>query len=154
VSVTARLKELGIELPAVPAPVAAYVPAVCIGGWVYTSGQLPMVVGQLKYKGRLGCDLSVEQGYDAARICCLNALAAVQSVAGDLERVERVVKLNAWVASTDEFTDQPKVANGASELLVQLLGDAGRHARAAVAANTLPLGAAVELELIVKLRNG
>jgi len=153
VSVTARLKELGIELPAVPAPVAAYVPAVCIGGWAYTSGQLPMVAGKLKYTGHLGRDLTVDQGYDAARICCLNALAAVQSVVGDLDRVERVVKLNAWVSSVDEFTDQPKVANGASELLVQIFGDAGKHARAAVAANSLPLGASVELELVVKLRN-
>ena len=153
VSASDRLRELGIELPPVAAPVAAYVPAVRAGDLVFTSGQLPVVGGQLQYRGLLGRDLTVEQGYEAARICCLNALAAVRSVAGDLDRIERVVKVTGWVASAEGFTDQPKVMNGASELLARIFGDAGRHARAAVAANVLPLGAAVELEMIVQLKS-
>jgi enamine deaminase RidA (YjgF/YER057c/UK114 family) len=151
-SVADRLKELGIQLPTVPAPVAAYVPAVRVGNLVFTSGQLPVVEGKLKYAGVVGRDLTLEQGHDAARICCLNALAAVQSVAGDLDAVVQVVKLTGWVASADDFTDQPKVMNGASELVCEIFGAAGRHARAAVAANTLPLGAAVEVEMTVQLR--
>lgn len=151
-SATAKLQGMGIKLPAVPAPVAAYVPAVRVCHLIFTSGQLPMVDGKLKYAGQLGKDLTVEQGYDAARICCLNALAAVHSLAGDLDNIEQVVKLTGWVASTDDFTDQPKVMNGASELVAEIFGEAGKHARAAVAANTLPLGAAVEMEMIVKLK--
>lgn len=152
VSVTARLQELGIQLPEVPAPVAAYVPAVRIGNMVFTSGQVPLVEGKLKYTGVVGKDLTVEQAYDAAWICCLNALAAVKSVAGDLDRVERVIKLTGWVASADDFTDQPKVMNGASELVGGIFGEAGKHARAAVGANVLPLGSPVEVEMIVKLK--
>jgi enamine deaminase RidA (YjgF/YER057c/UK114 family) len=143
---------MGITLPAVPAPVAAYVPAVRVCDLIFTSGQLPMVDGQLKYTGHLGKDVTVEEGYDAARICALNALAAVHGLVGDLDRIEQVVKLTGWVSSTDDFTDQPKVMNGASELIAEVFGDAGKHARAAVAANALPLGAAVEMELIVKLK--
>ncbi len=151
-SVEERLNELGIILPAVSAPVAAYVPAVRAGDFVFTSGQLPMVEGQLKYTGVVGEDLDLEQGVDAARICALNAVAAVKSVIGDLERVEQVVKLTGWVASADGFTDQPKVMNGASELVGEIFGEKGKHARAAVASNVLPLGAPVEVEMIVKVK--
>ncbi len=151
-SVIDRLKELGLELPAVAAPVAAYVPAVKAGSFVYTSGQIPMVNGKLKYTGKLGRDLTVEQGYDAARVCCLNALAAVAGVAGNLDNLERVVKLTGWVQCADDFEQQPKVMNGASELVSAIFGDRGQHARAAVGANALPLNAAVEVEMIVKIR--
>ena len=133
-------------------PVAAYVPAVRVGDLVFTSGQIPMVDGRVKYTGRIGADLTPEQGYDAARICCLNALAAVKSVAGDLDKVERVVKLTGWIASANDFSGQPQVMNGASELVAAIFGEVGSHARAAVAANVLPLNSAVEVEMIVKLK--
>src|SRR5690606_1166209 len=151
-SLEQRLREMGLELPAVPAPVAAYIPGVRSGQLIFTSGQLPMVQGELRYKGRLGENLTVEEGYEAARICALNALAVVKELAGDLAAVERIVKVVGYVNSTDDFTHQPQVINGASELLGELLGEAGRHARAAVGVNTLPLGAAVELEMIVQVR--
>ncbi|HLS88528.1 MAG TPA: RidA family protein [Sphingobacteriaceae bacterium] len=151
-SLEQRLREMGLELPAVPAPVAAYIPGVRSGQLIFTSGQLPMVQGELRYKGRLGENLTVEEGYEAARICALNALAVVKELAGDLAAVERIVKVVGYVNSTDDFTQQPQVINGASELLGELLGEAGRHARAAVGVNTLPLGAAVELEMIVQVR--
>ena len=151
-SVLDKLQEMGLQLPAVAKPVAAYVPAVRAGNLVYTSGQIPMVEGKLKYTGRLGKDVSLEDGYDAARICCLNALAAVRSLVGELDNVKRVVKLTGWVACTEDFTDQPKVMNGASELVANLFGDAGLHARAAVGTNALPLGSAVEVEMIVEVK--
>jgi enamine deaminase RidA (YjgF/YER057c/UK114 family) len=147
-----RLSTLGITLPEVPAPVAAYVPAVQTGSHVVTSGQLPLVAGKLLHTGKVGGEVSVEQGAACARQCALNALAAVKALIGDLDRVERVVKINGWVACPDDFTDQPKVINGASLLIGEIFGDAGKHARAAVGANALPLGAPVELELIVRVR--
>lgn len=147
-----KLKELGIVLPEVPAPVAAYVPAVRAGDFVFTAGQIPFVQGKLKYAGVVGKDLSLEQGVECARICALNAIAAVKSVIGDLGQVERVVKLTGWVASADDFTDQAKVMNGASELVGQIFGEVGKHARSAVAASVLPLNAPVEVEMIVKLK--
>ncbi|MBE3591093.1 MAG: RidA family protein [Firmicutes bacterium] len=152
--IEARLAELGLTLPPVPAPVAAYVPAVRAGRFVYTSGQLPMVEGRLAYQGKVGADLPVEEGYQAARICALNALAALQSAAGSLDRVERIVKVVGFVASAPGFNEQPKVVNGASELLGQVFGEAGRHARSAVACNELPLNAPVEVELVALLAEG
>lgn len=151
-SLEQRLQELGLELPPAPAPVAAYIPGVQAGQLIFTSGQLSMVQGELRYQGRLGQDLTVEEGYEAARICALNALAVVKDLAGDLDAVERIVKVVGYVNSTDDFTQQPQVINGASELLAELFGPAGRHARAAVGVNTLPLGASVELEMIVQVR--
>lgn len=151
-SLEQRLREMGLELPPVPVPVAAYVPGVQAGQLIFTSGQLPSVQGELRYKGRLGLDLSVEEGYEAARLCAINALAVVKELAGDLAAVERIVKVVGYVNCTDDFTQQPQVINGASELLVELFGPAGRHARAAVGVNTLPLGAAVELDMIVQVR--
>ena len=152
-SAESRLKKLGFELPAVAAPVAAYVPAVRQGDLVFTSGQLPTVEGKLDYVGLVGKDVTLEDAHNAARTCCLNALAAVKSVAGNLDNIERVVKLTGFVASAAGFTDQPKVMNGASELVCDVFGDAGKHARAAVGVSALPLNAPVEVEMIVKLKS-
>jgi enamine deaminase RidA (YjgF/YER057c/UK114 family) len=147
-----RLRELGVTLPEVAAPVASYIQAVQVDKLVYTSGQIPFVKGQLIYKGVVGKDLTLEEGYEAARVCVLNALAAVKSLAGSIDNIERIIRLTGYVNSVDGFTDQPKVMNGASELLLQVFGEDGRHARSAIGVNTLPLGAAVEVELIVKLK--
>lgn len=147
-----KLKELGIELPQAPKPVAAYVPAVQAGGFVYTSGQITMVQGELKYKGKLGKDLAVEEGYQAARICALNALSAIRDVVGSLDNIEQIVKVVGFVNSAEGFTEQPKVINGASDLLKEIFGAAGQHARSAVGVNELPLDTAVEVEMIVKVK--
>ncbi|MEO5707827.1 MAG: RidA family protein [Alteraurantiacibacter sp.] len=149
-TIAARLAELGITLPAAAAPVAAYVPVVEAAGLAHVSGQLPFVDGAL-VTGRLGENVSLEQGQQAARACGLMILAQLHA-AGLLERVERVVKLGAFISSTAQFTDQPKVANGASELMGQVFGEAGKHARSAVGVPVLPLGAAVEVDAIVALR--
>ncbi|WP_298305928.1 RidA family protein [uncultured Erythrobacter sp.] len=148
-SIENRLNELGITLPEAAAPVASYVPVVVTGGFAHVSGQLPFVDGVL-VKGRLGDDVELVEGMDAARACGLMILAQLKN-AGVLDNVERVVKLGAFVNSTPEFTAQPKVANGASDLMLEVFGDAGRHARAAVSAPSLPLGAAVEVDAIVAL---
>ncbi|MFM5885275.1 MAG: RidA family protein [Novosphingobium sp.] len=150
-SIDARLAELGIVLPAAAAPVAAYVPVVITGNMAFVSGQISFVDGEL-VKGKLGADVSVEQGILAAQGCGLMILAQLKAALGSLDRVERVVKLGAFVNSTDTFTDQPKVANGASELMVAVFGEAGKHARAAVSANSLPLGVAVEVDAVVAIR--
>ncbi len=147
-----KLKSLGITLPVTPKPVAAYVPAVVADKFVFTSGQLPIVNGQLQYRGKLGIDITKEQGYDAARICALNALSAIASVIGDLDRIAKVVKVVGFVASAPGFTEQPAVVNGASELLKQLFGENGAHARSAVGVAELPLGAPVEIEMIVLVK--
>lgn len=150
--IESRLRELGLALPPVPRPVAAYVPAVWVGDLVMTSGQLPTVEGRLLHVGALGREVSLEAGVACARQAALNALAAIAGLIGDLDRVERVVKVTGWVASAEGFTDQPKVMNGASELLGAVFGEAGRHARAAVGVNVLPLGAPVEVEVVVQVR--
>jgi enamine deaminase RidA (YjgF/YER057c/UK114 family) len=146
-----RLGQLGLTLPEVPAPVAAYVPAVRTGPYVYTSGQLPTVGGKLETTGKVGAEVDVETAKALARTCALNALAAVKAELGGLEHVRRVVKVVAFVASAPDFTGQPQVANGASELLGEVFGDAGRHARSAVGVAVLPLDAPVEVELIVEV---
>jgi enamine deaminase RidA (YjgF/YER057c/UK114 family) len=146
-SAESRLRELGIELPEPAAPVASYVPVVVEGGFAYVSGQISIVDGKL-FTGRLGDDVSLEEGIIAARACGLMILAQIKSALGSLDRVERVVKLGAFVTSTPDFTDQPKVANGASDLMAEVFGSAGKHARAAVGAPSLPLGAAVEVDAI------
>ena len=150
-SIEARLTELGLILPAAAAPVAAYVPVVEVGGLAFVSGQVSFVDGQL-VKGRLGDDLTVEQGIAAAQGCGLMILAQLKAALGSLDRVERVVKLGAFVNCTADFTEQPKVANGASELMVAVFGEAGKHSRAAVGAPSLPLGVAVEVDAIVAVR--
>jgi len=153
-SVAARLAELGLRLPEVATPVAAYVPAVRSGKYVYTSGQLPIADGAILVTGKVGEGeglVSPEDAYQLARTCALNALAAVASVAGGLDQVARVVKVVGFVASDPSFTGQPGVVNGASELLGEVLGEAGRHARSAVGVAALPLDAPVEVELVVEL---
>ena len=149
--IDAKLAELGLELPEPAAPVAAYVPVVVAGGLAHVSGQLPFIDGVL-VKGRLGEDVSIGEGQDAARACGLMILAQLRAALGSLDRVERIVKLGAFVSSTADFTDQPKVANGASELMAAVLGEAGRHARSAVGVPVLPLGAAVEVDAVVAVR--
>lgn len=146
----ARLAELGIELPPTAAPLAAYVPAVRTGNLVYTSGQLPMQGGKLARAGKVGADVSPEDGYALARVCALNALAAVDALVG-LDAVTRVVKVVGFVASAPNFNGQPAVVNGASELLGEVFGDAGAHARSAVGVSELPLDAPVEVELILEV---
>ncbi|QDK34138.1 RidA family protein [Sphingomonas sp. IC081] len=146
-----RLAALGLTLPEAAAPVAAYVPVVIAGDTAYVSGQLPFVGGKL-VTGRLGEDVSLDAGVEAAQACALMILAQLKAALGSLDRVERVVKLGAFVNSTGDFTDQPKIANGASELMVSVFGDAGKHARSAVGVPVLPLGAAVEVDAIVTLR--
>ncbi len=150
-SIETKLAERGIVLPEPAAPVAAYVPVVVHGGLAHVSGQLPFIDGQL-VTGRLGEDVALEQGTAAARACGLMLLAQVKAALGSLDRVERVVKLGGFVNSTGAFTDQPKVVNGASELMVEVFGDAGKHARSAVGVPVLPLGAAVEVDAIFAVR--
>ncbi len=149
-SATARLEELGLTLPPVVAPVAAYVPAVRTGNLVYTSGQLPMVDGELPAQGKVGGAVSAEDARELARRCALNALAAVDALVG-LDSVTRVVKVVGFVASAPGFNGQPGVVNGASQLLGDVFGDAGAHARSAVGVSELPLDAPVEVELIVEV---
>ena len=145
-----RLAELGLQLPPVARPLAAYVPATSAAGQVFTSGQLPSVQGELVVTGKLGAGVSVEQGVDAARVAVLNALAAAASELGGVDNIGRVVRVVVYVASAADFTGQPQVANGASELLGDVFGDAGRHVRSAVGVASLPLDAPVEVELVVE----
>ena len=149
-TIEARLNELGITLPQAAAPVASYQPLVVSGGVAYISGQLPFVDGAL-VTGKLGADVSLEQGQTAARACGLMIVAQLKA-AGLLERVEQIIKLGGFVASTPDFTDQPKVVNGTSDLMFEVFGDAGRHARSAVGVPVLPIDAAVEVDAIVALR--
>jgi len=146
-----RLNDLGLTLPAAAAPVAAYVPVVVAGGIAHVSGQLPFVEGKL-VTGRLGEGVSIEAGTEAAQACAVMILAQLKAALGSLDRVERIVKLGVFINSTGDFTDQPKVANGASELMVAVFGEAGKHARSAVGVPVLPLGAAVEVDAIVAVR--
>ncbi|WP_433499218.1 RidA family protein [Sphaerimonospora sp. CA-214678] len=147
-----RLAELGLTLPDVVPPVAAYLPAVRTGDHVYTSGQIPVVDGKLGVTGKVGAEVSAEEAKELASICALNAMAALKSVVGDLSKVVRIVKVVGFVASAPDFTGQPAVVNGASELLGEVFGDAGRHARSAVGVAALPLDAPVEVELIAEVR--
>ena len=149
-SANQRISDLGIVLPQVATPAGAYVPAVVSGNLVFTAGQIPLVEGKLAATGKVGKDLSAEQAREIARICALNAVAAVKSVIGDLDRVKKIVKVVGFVASDPEFSQQPAVVNGASELLEQIFGDKGIHARSAVGVAVLPLNAPVEVELIVE----
>lgn len=148
-SIEQRLSELGITLPTVVPPVASYVPAVSHGGFAYTSGQLPMVDGAMPRTGKVGGEVSAEDAKADARQCALNALAAIDAEIGSLDRITRIVKVVGFVNSAEGFTGQPGVVNGASDVLGEIFGDAGRHARSAVGVAELPLGAPVEVELIV-----
>jgi endoribonuclease L-PSP len=149
-TVLERLSELGITLPAVAAPVAAYVPAIRVGDQVWTSGQLPFVDGKLPAVGKLGADITVEQGADYARQAALNALAAVDALVG-INNVKRVLKIVGFVASADGFAEQPAVVNGASNLIGEIFGEAGAHVRSAVGVAELPLSSPVEIEIIVEV---
>lgn len=146
-----KLKELGILLPEPAKPVAAYIPAKQSGKLVFTAGQLPMVQGELISKGLLGQDVEIEEANKAARICTLNALAAIKGVIGDLDRIKQIVRVVGYVASVPTFTQQPAVVNGASELLLEIFGENGKHARSAVGMAVLPLNASVEIELTVEV---
>ncbi len=149
--IAARLAELKIELPKAAAPVANYVPVVVTGAQAFLSGQVTFWNGELKFVGQLGKEFQVEDGAKAARLCGLNILAQLQAALGDLDRVKRCVKLNVFVNSTPSFTDQPKVANGVSDLMAEVFGDAGKHARSAVGVAQLPLGVAVEVDAVFEI---
>jgi enamine deaminase RidA (YjgF/YER057c/UK114 family) len=146
-----KIKELGFELPEVAKPLAAYIPARQVGNLVMTSGQVPLVKGIIKYAGKVGSDISEDDGQKAAEICALNCLAAIKGVVGKLDKIVEVVKLTVFVASTPDFITQPKVANGASELIGKIFGETGKHVRSAVGVTALPLNASVEIEMIVRV---
>ena len=149
--VETRINELNLSLPDAPKPVAAYIPAKQTGNLVFTAGQLPMVNGELISKGLLGQDVEVEEANKAAMICTLNALAAIKGIIGDLDRIKQIVRVVGYVASVPTFTQQPAVVNGASELLLEIFGENGKHARSAVGMAVLPLNASVEIELTVEI---
>jgi enamine deaminase RidA (YjgF/YER057c/UK114 family) len=149
----AGLRDLGLELPAIPEPAGAYVPATRAGNLLFTAGQLPFEDGELRTTGKVGDSVSAEEAYEAARLCALNALAAAAAEAGGLNRIRRIVKVTGFVASAHGFNAQPQVVNGASELIGELFGGAGLHARSAVGVAELPLGAPVEVELIAELED-
>lgn len=152
-SYEAKLKEMGVEIPAPPKPAAAYIPGYLTKeGYVYVSGQLPVVNGELKYKGKVGSEVSEEDAYQAARLCAINALGVVKDLIGSLDKVERIVKVGGFVNCNSDYTNQPKIINGASEFLLEVFGEAGKHTRFAVGANGLPLGATVEVEMIVEVK--
>ena len=148
-----RLNQLGLALPPAPAPVGAYVPYVRVGNLVFTSGQLPMRDGKLMATGKVGEDLSIDQAAEAAQVAVLNAVAQVAGAAGGIDKIRRIVRLGVFVNSAAGFTDQPKVANGASNLIADIFGEAGKHARSAVGSNELPLNAAVEIEMIAEVED-
>jgi enamine deaminase RidA (YjgF/YER057c/UK114 family) len=151
--IEARLKELGIELPQASVPAANYVPCARSGNLLFMAGQICVWNGEIKFRGKVGRDVSLEQGQEAARICALNLIAQAKvALDGDLDRITRVMRLGGFVSSIDSFTDQAKVVNGASDLMVQVFGDSGRHARTAVGTNVLPLDVAVEVEATFEVR--
>ncbi len=146
-----KILELGLELPKISTPIASYIPAKKVGNLVFTSGQLPMVNGELTNTGFLGKEVSIEDANRAAQVCTLNALAAVKGLIGDLDLIKSIIRVVGYVASTPEFTKQPAVVNGASDLLLQIFGDEGKHARSAIGVSALPLNAPVEIELTVEI---
>ena len=148
----ASLRELGLELPAVPQPAGAYVPATRAGRLIFTAGQLPFENGELRKTGKVGDRVSAEEAYEAARLCALNALAAIATEAGGLDRISRIIKMTGFVASAPHFNLQPQVINGASDLIGDVFGEAGLHARSAVGVAELPLDAPVEVELVAELK--
>lgn len=148
-----KLKELGLAIPEAPKPLAAYIPATRSGSLVFTAGQLPMADGKLLFEGKLGKEVSLDEGVKSAEICAINCLSVIKSEIGDLNRIARIVKVTVFVNSSEGFTQQPQVANGASELLVKIFGDAGKHVRSAVGVNELPINAPVEIEMIAEIKN-
>lgn len=153
-NVETKIKELGLTLPEVPKPVASYIPTLIIGNLLFTSGNLPLKDGKVFYTGKMGeGNNSIETGYEASRLATLNSLSAARAAAGSLSKIKRVVKVTGFVNSTSGFTDQPKVINGASDLLVSIFGEAGRHVRSAIGVNELPLNALVEIEFIYEIES-
>lgn len=146
-----KLSSLGIALPSPPAPAGSYVPVVVSGNLAFVAGQIPLEAGQVMFRGKVGKDLPVETGQEAAKLCTINALAQLKAALGSLDRIKRVVKVTGFVNCEPSFADQPKVINGASDLLVQVFGEKGKHARAAVGVGSLPLQSAVEVEFIVEI---
>jgi enamine deaminase RidA (YjgF/YER057c/UK114 family) len=146
-----KLKQMGITIPEAVKPLAAYIPAIQVGNLVMTSGQVPISAGEVKYQGKVGKELSEEQGKEAAKLCALNCLSAIKSVIGSLDKIKRIIKLTVFVSSAIGFNAQPKVANGASEYIVKIFGDSGKHVRSAVGVSELPLNSAVEIEMIVEV---
>ena len=146
-----RIRELNLEIPETVKPIGAYLPALLSGNYIYVSGQLPFLNGELVHPGLLGSDVTIEQGFEAARICALNSLSAIKSVFSDLDKIKRIVKINGYVSSERGFNDQPKIINGASEFFFQVFGESGRHARSAVGVPVLPMGSCVELDLIAEI---
>ncbi len=147
-----KLKEMGIEIPEAPKPLAAYVPAALEGNLVYTAGQLPLKDGKLCCEGKVGAEVSVEDATAAAKICAINCLSVIKSQIGSLDNIERILKVTVFVASAKEFTAQPQVANGASEFFVEVFGEAGKHVRSAVGVSELPINAPVEIEIVAKIK--
>lgn len=152
INAEARLKELGLELPVTPEPLATFVTAVTVGCYMYVSGHGPFFNGELKYRGKVGQDVNEQQAYEAAKLCALNCLSTIKGQIGSLDNVDRVVKVQGFVNSSPDFMQQPKVINGASDLLVELFGEKGQHARTAVGVNVLPFNITCEVEMIVKLK--
>jgi len=148
-----KIKKMGITIPEVVKPLAAYIPAMQVGNLVMTSGQVPISEGKVKYAGKVGKDLSEEEGKEAAKLCALNCLSAIKSVIGSFDNIKKVVKLTVFVSSAEGFTAQPKVANGASEFIGEIFGEAGKHVRSAVGVSELPLNSAVEIEMIVQVNS-
>lgn len=147
-----KIKELGLSLPEAPKPLAAYIPAIVTGKLVMTAGQVPLISGEMKYKGKVGVDVSIDDSKKAAELCALNCLSVIKGAIGDLEKINRIIKLTVFVNSADTFVEQPTVANGASELMERIFGEAGKHVRSAVGVNELPRDAAVEVEMIAELK--
>ena len=147
-----KLKQMGITIPEPVKPLAAYIPAMKVGNLVMTSGQVPISSGVVKYQGKVGKDLSEEEAKEAAKLCAINCLSAVKSVTGSLDKINRILKLTVFISSAEGFTDQPKVANGASEFIGEIFGEAGKHVRSAVGVSELPLNSAVEIEMIVEVK--
>ncbi len=147
-----KIKELGLILPEAPKPVAEYIPAKKIGNLVFTSGQGPIKNGKFIYVGKIGGEVSLKEGYESARICAINCLAAIKSVIGSLDKIDEIVKVKGYVNSTSDFYRQPEVINGASELIVKIFGEKGKHARSALGTSVLPGNIPVELEMIVKVK--
>jgi len=148
-----KIKKMGITIPEVVKPLAAYIPAIQVGNLVMTSGQVPISEGKVKYIGKVGKDLSEEEGKEAAKLCALNCLSAIKSVIGSFDNIKKVVKLTVFISSAEGFTAQPKVANGASEFIAEIFGEAGKHVRSAVGVSELPLNSAVEIEMIVQVNS-
>jgi len=146
-----KLSKLGIEIPEAPKPLASYIPVIKSGNLLFTAGQIPMKNGELKFKGKIGKEINLENGILAAEICTINCLSVIKSLVGNLDNIKKIVKVTVFVNSADGFTDQPKVANGASDLLVNVFGENGKHVRSAVGVNELPIDSAVEVEMIVEV---